>query len=136
MRISLHLIAKDEIEQVTILCDMAKPYFDGIFVTVSDKDAYKTLKKALTGVAEVDFRAWNDKFDEARQHNWELGKDYDASMWLDADDTFDFKRIPELLDNLNQYDVVFLPYHYDHDENGNVIVALWRERILSRRKPF
>lgn len=136
MKISLHLIVKDEVQPVIELCHNAKPFFDGIFVTVSDKNALESLKKGLTGVANVDFRAWNDKFDEARQHNWDLGKDYDASMWLDADDTFDFDQIPALTSYLKEYDAVFLPYHYDFDENGNVIVALWRERLMSRRKPF
>lgn len=136
MKISLHLIVKDEVKPVIELCHNAKPFFDGIFVTVSDKKALESLKKGLTGVANVDFRAWNDRFDEARQHNWDLGKDYDISMWLDADDEFDFDKIPALVSYLDEYDAVFLPYHYDHDENGNVIVKHWRERLINRRKPF
>lgn len=133
---SLHLLCKDEVKEITRLCDMANPYFTSIFVTVSNKNAYKELKKALTGVAEVDFRAWNDKFDEARQHNWERGSDSDYSFWLDADDAFDFSRMPEIFSYLEEYDAVFLPYHYDHDENGNVIVRHWRERAINRRKNF
>jgi len=130
------MIVKDEVKQIKTLCDMAFPYFDGIFITVSDKKAFETLKKLNDTKIHVDYREWNDKFDEARQHNWGLAKDYDASMWIDADDTFDFSKIPELVENLKEYDAIFLPYEYDHDENGNTIVALWRERILSRRKPF
>ena len=136
MKISLHLIVKDAVQPVIVLCHNAKPFFDGIFVTVSDKKALESLKKGLTGVANVDFRAWNDRFDEARQHNWDLGKKYDVSMWLDADDEFDFDKIPALVSYLDEYDAVFLPYHYDHDENGNVIVKHWRERLINRRKPF
>ena len=133
---SLHLLCKDEEKEITELCHNAKPFFDGIFVTCSDKKLSERLKKGLTGVANVDFRAWNDRFDEARQHNWDLGKDYDCSMWLDADDTFDFDKIPSLVKYLDEYDAVFLPYHYDHDDAGNVIVELWRERLINRRKPF
>jgi len=136
MTSSLHLICKDEEKEITELCHNAKPFFDGIFVTVSDKKASERLKKGLTGVANVDYRPWNDRFDEARQHNWDLGKDYEVSMWLDADDEFQFDRIPALVDYLDEYDAVFLPYHYDHDEAGNVIVNLWRERLVNRRKPF
>lgn len=132
----MHIIVKDEVQPVIELCHNAKPFFDGIFVTVSDKKALESLKKGLTGVANVDFRAWNDRFDEARQHNWDLGKKYDVSMWLDADDEFDFDKIPALVSYLDEYDAVFLPYHYDHDENGNVIVKHWRERLINRRKPF
>jgi len=131
--ISLHLIVKDEVEPVKKLVKNAQPYFDGIFLTVSDKKAYEQLKD--TGVS-VDYRAWNDRFDDARNHNWDLGKDYDASMWLDADDAFDFSRIPEIVAQLAEYGAVFLPYHYEHDENGNVIVSHWRERMVKRNLGF
>lgn len=134
--ISLHLIVKDEIAEVTALLTKAFGWFDAIFVTVSDKKAYDELKKQQNKRIKVDYRKWNDKFDDARNHNWDLGKDYDCSMWLDADDEFDFTKVPKLKMLLDEFDAVFLPYHYDFDDKGNLIVSHWRERIVKRGKGF
>lgn len=134
------MIVKDEVDAINELVgeDSNAPLvFEKIFLTISDKNAYNKLSKLLTDkVYELDYRPWNDRFDEARQHNWEKGKDMDASFWLDADDKFDFKQINQLYPYLEEYDAIFLPYHYEHDDNGNVIVKHWRERLVSRRIPF
>ena len=135
-RISLHLIVKDEVKEVTALLNSAYKWFDGIFVTVSDKKAYEELKKQENDTIKFDYRKWNDKFDDARNHNWELGKDFEFSMWLDADDRFNFTNMPKILDQFEEYDAVFLPYYYEFDENGNLIVSHWRERVVRRSKNF
>lgn len=134
--VSLHLIVKDEVREVNELLSAAYNWFDGIFVTVSDKKAYELLKEGENDTIKFDYRKWNDKFDDARNHNWDLGKDFYASMWLDADDVFDFSKVPLMMQALEDFDAVFLPYHYDHDENGNLIVSHWRERLVKRSKNF
>ena len=134
--VSLQMIVKDEVKEITELVRDAKPYFDAIFLTVSDKTAYNKIKKLEDNIVHVDYRPWNNRFDDARNHNWDKGANYDASMWVDADDKFPFHRMPELMAQLNDYDVVFLPYHYDHDEDGNLIVSHWRERLIKRDKGF
>ena len=137
MKISLHLIVKNEVANVIELAEGALPYVADIYLTVSDKTAYNELTERLKDKnIYIDYRKWNNRFDDARNHNWELGKDADASMWIDADDSFDFSKLPKLAKLLDTYDAVFLPYHYDHDENGNVIVYHWRERLVRRDKPF
>jgi len=133
MKTSLHLIVKDEVAPVKEIIKQAKPYFTQIFITVSDLKAYHELQREQV---HVDYRQWTGKFDEARQHNWDLAQDYDYSFWIDADDEFDFSKIPQIFAQLKEYDAVFLPYQYDHDENGNVIVEHWRERAINRRKNF
>jgi tetratricopeptide (TPR) repeat protein len=136
MKASLNIIVKDEVDQIVQLHKQAKGYFHGIFITVSDLKAYNEIKMLENDYTFVDYRKWNDRFDDARNHNWDLAKDYDASMWIDADDEFDFSKVPLLIEQLNEYDAVFLPYHYDFDENGNLIVSHWRERLVRRDKPF
>ena len=130
---SLHMIVKDEVEAVTKLASQAYPYFDAIYLTVSNKEPYEALKalEQHDGI-HVDYRKWNDRFDDARNHNWDLGKEHYASMWIDADDEFDFTKIPYLTELLQDHDAIYLPYHYDHDEDGNVIVSHWRERFVRR----
>jgi glycosyltransferase involved in cell wall biosynthesis len=127
------MIVKDEVDNVKKIVTQAKPYFDKIYLTVSDKKAFHELERLP---AVVEYREWTGKFDEARQHNWDLGANYDYSFWLDADDAFDFSRIPEIFAQLEEYDAVFLPYNYKYDENGNCIVRHPRERAIARRKPF
>lgn len=134
--VSLQIIVKDEVKEITELIRDAKPYFEAIFLTVSDKTAYNKIKKLEDNIVHVDYRPWNNRFDDARNHNWEKGAAYNASFWLDADDKFPFHRMPELMAQLDEYDVVFLPYHYDHDEDGNLIVSHWRERLIKRDKGF
>lgn len=136
LTISLHMIVKDEVQEVESLLNQAYNWFDGIFITVSDKKAYKVLKAQENDTIKIDYREWNQKFDDARNHNWAFGEDFDASMWLDADDKFKFSDIPFLLSHLHEYDTVFLPYYYDFDENGNLIVSHWRERIVKRGMGF
>lgn len=136
MKISLHMIVKDEVEDVSRILGQAEFYFDKIYITVSDKKSFNELKKLPTEKTEYDYRPWNNRFDEARQHNWEKGEHMDASFWIDADDEFDFRTIEEMKPLLDEYDVVFLPYHYEHDEKGNVIVSHWRERLIKRGLGF
>ncbi len=126
------MIVKDEVEAVVNLVLQAIPFFDGIYLTVSDKKAYEELKKHNAEKLHIDHRPWNDRFDDARNHNWDLGKKHDYSMWLDADDSFDFNQMPKLISYMEDYDAVYLPYHYAFDDNGNVIVSHQRERLVKR----
>ena len=129
---SLHMIVKDEVTAVAKLVGEASHYFDDIYLTISDKKAYEGLKALPVDNIHVDYRKWNDRFDDARNHNWDLGKKHDYSMWLDADDSFDFSQMPKLISYMEDYDAVYLPYHYAFDDNGNVIVSHQRERLVKR----
>ena len=135
--VSLHMIVKDEVEAILNLIgatfyDEGKRAFDNIYITVSDKKAFKQLSNHYRADVVWDYRPWNDRFDDARNHNWELGRKHDYSMWLDADDSFDFSQMPKLISYMEDYDAVYLPYHYAFDENGNVIVSHQRERLVRR----
>lgn len=135
--ISLHMIVKDEIEPVRNLLKSAVNYFDTIYITVSDKKTAKKLDANWGGygVVQVDYRPWNDRFDEARNHNWQKST-CRFQMWLDADDEFDFSTIPDLLDVIyrGNLDALWLPYEYAYDDQGQVIALHWRERIVRRSK--
>jgi len=134
--VGLYLIVKDEVEQVKELLKQAYPYFDAIYVTVSDEKAFNRLKDAGDKVI-VDHRPWNDRFDDARNHNFAQGKT-DYNFWLDADDSFDFSVIPQLMKRVvdEGLDVIWLPYEYAYDQNGNCVARHTRERLISRHKGF
>jgi glycosyltransferase involved in cell wall biosynthesis len=78
---------------------------------------------------------WRKDFAWAREQNWEMvSDDVDWVVWLDDDDIIDgaknFRALaataPPELDGF-----VFV-YEYAHDENGNCVCQLWRERLMRR----
>ncbi len=143
--IALSVIVKNEVDETLNIINKALEYFDGIYITVSDKKAYTKIKKHYfhDGQEEfihIDYRPWNNRFDEARNHNLDLIKKdgHKFFFWLDADDVFDFRTIPKLVQvaEEGQYDAIWLPYEYAHDENGVCVALHWRERLLRASKPW
>lgn len=133
--VSLHIICKDEKEVVDIGVK-AEKYFDAIYITCSDEKRAKQLKALLPFRRfHIDYRPWNDRFDEARQHNWDKSKST-FGFWLDADDTFDFSQIPKLVEKMEaeELDAIWLPYEYAYDTNGVCVALHWRERLVRRDK--
>lgn len=134
--VALSMIVKDEFEQVEVLLSQAQDYFDQICVVVSDKPTCNKLKKNFPEF-DIKYRTWNNKFDEARNASLELVKT-DFFFWLDADDSFDFRAIPQLVDiaDENNIDAIFMPYNYMQDEQGNCITRHWRERLVRLGKGY
>ena len=130
--VALSMIVKDEFAEVEVLLSQAFDYFDQINVVVSDKPTYNKLKKNFPDEkVNLKYREWNNRFDEARNASLELCTT-DFVFWLDADDSFDFRAIPQLVDiaEENGIDAVFLPYNYMQDDQGNCITRHWRERLV------
>lgn len=137
--VALSMIIKDEIEEVQRIVSAAYGYFNQIVLVVSDKSAANKLEKEFTKNEDVEVyhRPWNNRFDEAR--NFALSKvKTDYWFWIDADDVFDFRAIPQLLEVAEEgnYDQLMLPYNYAQDENGNCIAFHWRERLLRTGHPW
>jgi glycosyltransferase involved in cell wall biosynthesis len=130
--VALSMIVKDEFEQVEVLLSQAFDYFDQICVVVSDKTTCNKLKKNFPDAKfNIVWREWNNRFDEARNACLDLVTT-DYFFWLDADDSFDFRAIPQLVDIADQHkiDAIFMPYNYMQDAQGNCITRHWRERLV------
>lgn len=130
--VALSMIVKDEFEDVEILLSQAEDYFDQIVVLVSDKQTCNKLKKNFSDDKFViKWREWNNRFDDARNASLAL-VNTDYFFWLDADDSFDFSGIPQLVEiaHDNDVDAIFLPYNYMQDAQGNCITRHWRERLI------
>jgi len=130
--VALSMIVKDEFAEVEVLLSQAFDYFDQINVVVSDKPTYNKLKKNFPDEkVNLKYRTWNNRFDEARNVALEMCTT-DFFFWLDADDSFDFRAIPQLVDiaEANGIDAIFMPYNYMQDEQGNCITRHWRERLV------
>lgn len=138
--VALNLIVKDEGVSIMKMMGEAYGYFDQINLTVSDKPTCNKLKKHLAdpeGKYNIKWREWNNRFDEARNANFAMST-CDYNFWLDADDTFDFRAIPKLVEIADEgkYGAIFLPYNYAQDEYGNCVTRHWRERLTRRALPF
>lgn len=58
------MIVKDEAEAVKQLSKQAEPYFDNIYITVSNTKTYHDLERlAVHPQIHIDYREWNGKFD-------------------------------------------------------------------------
>lgn len=134
--VALNMIVKDEFEQVVLLLDKAVSYFDELNIVVSDKPTANKLKKMYPG-CNIKWREWNNRFDEARNTALAMTTT-DFFFWLDADDSFDFRAIPQLVEIAEEsnIDAIFLPYNYAQDERGNTITIHWRERLIRLGKGF
>jgi hypothetical protein len=131
--VSLQMIVKDEAEEVGVLIGNAVDYFDAVNVTISDKKTYDKFKKVAKGIKKINiqYRKWTNDFGEARNDNLKLCNT-DFFFWVDADDSFDFSRVPSLVERAERekVDAIYLPYDYAHDDVGNCIARHSRERLV------
>lgn len=148
--VALSMIVKDEVDQVLALAEQAAPFFDEMNFVVSDKEAFKKIRfelelndkvrkdpRFVKVKVRVKQRDWNDRFDEARNVAMNMCKTT-YFFWVDADDSFDFRAIPQLVDiaDENGIDAIFMPYNYMQDEVGNCITRHWRERLVRLGKGY
>lgn len=135
--VALQMIVKDELQSMLGIIAEATPYFDEINLTVTDKSVAKTLADTKNPKVHVEQRDWNGKFDDARNDNLKMCHT-DYFFWLDADDSFDFRAIPEIVRIADESDIdaIFLPYNYLQDEYGNTVTRHWRERLLKSGRGF
>lgn len=93
----------------------------------------KKLQRKYTHLEIYDF-SWVDDFAAARNFSFSKLKT-DFYLWVDADDTIiNAKNLRKLVDNANEeVGAIWFPYHYAHDEFGNVTTLYERERLLRAR---
>lgn len=140
MKLSLAIIAKDQVEEVENLIKLYHQYFDEI-VIVGDKEHFKF--KLLTGVwKENDSEClvsyheykWINNFADKRNFlTSKINGDY--YFRLDTDDTIENpEKIREVAEEAfnNNIDVVYCWYDYSKDEYGNTNAGHYRETIIKK----
>lgn len=78
---------------------------------------------------------WRDDFAWARERSWEMvSDDVDWLLWLDDDDEITGAENLRQLVTMTppELDGFVIQYEYAHDESGNCVCVLWRERLLRR----
>jgi glycosyltransferase involved in cell wall biosynthesis/predicted SAM-dependent methyltransferase len=129
--ISLAFIARNEEFCLEKCLTSFKPIADEIIVIdTGSTDKTKEIAKKFTDKV-YDFE-WVDDFSAARNYSFEKCT-RDFIMWNDCDDYIfpkDLEKIKQL--DLSDKEIIIFNYEYAHDEFGNSISTVPRERIVRR----
>lgn len=129
--ISLALIVKDEESCLDKCLESFKPVVDEIvIVDTGSKDRTKDIARRYTNKI-YDFK-WINDFSAARNYSFEKCTS-DFIMWIDADDILyliDAEKLKKL--DLSDKEIIICNYEYAHDEFGNSLMTVPRERIVKR----
>lgn len=129
--VSLHVIAKDEIEQITRIITDYIPFFTEIDVAVDDQEAFDYLVKKYPQVNFYKY-TWINDFADKRNFLADKCKS-DYYFRIDTDDKIrNQENIQAIVDKAkaNNIDVVLMWYEYAKDKFGNIHAAHWRESIV------
>lgn len=134
LKFGLMIICKDETETLRKSLNSIAKYVDEIVVNWngSNPETEKVLKEFNCKIYR---KEWSNDFSDARNFIMEKATG-DLLLWLDADDVVVHpERIKETCEKVFAHPEVgalWCEWLYDHDENGNCVTKLWRERIVRR----
>ncbi len=133
--LSLAVIVKNEEVHLPTLMETARIYADEIvIVDTGSTDKTKEIARKYTDKI-FDF-GWVDDFSKARNFGLEKCTS-DFIIWLDADDMIP-KETAEMLNDLKskpiEWDVLYLPYVYARNAEGQITLSQVRERIFRNNK--
>jgi glycosyltransferase involved in cell wall biosynthesis/2-polyprenyl-3-methyl-5-hydroxy-6-metoxy-1,4-benzoquinol methylase len=136
MQLALNVICKDEYRDVIrIIKDYGK-YFDELCFAVDDKKVLEQLKFEYGNKAKFFEFTWCDDFSAKR--NFLASKTESPYYFrLDCDDEIEHpENIKPLFDKMveNNFNLVYVPYIYSKDKDGNCIAEHWRETIILKRQ--
>lgn len=136
--ISLCVIVKNEEDTLARCLISVKDIVDEIII-VDTGSTDKTKEIAWLFTDKIFEFEWVNDFSAARNFSFSKAtREY--IMWLDSDDVLldtDRKKLKDLKETLNpDIDVVMMNYDYSFDNEGNVLLSHYRERLLKRSKNF
>lgn len=133
--LGLAIIIKDETTDLERMLKSLEPVkFDQMVCAWNGTNPEtKTILESY-GVQVIPYE-WVDDFAHARNFSYSH-LTTDLCFWLDADDELIGaenlrEEIENAFSNPGVYSI-FMPYHYDHDVDGNCCMFLWRERVTKR----
>ena len=134
--LSLAMIVRNEAARIERVLSCARQFCDEMIV-VDTGSTDNTVELAQKMGATVHHFAWINDFAAARNFSFSKATG-DWILWLDADDWLDAdtieigKRIKSELLEKCATDVVFCPYDYAQDEQGQNVLMQRRERFIRR----
>lgn len=129
--LSLAMIMKNEAEVIARCLDSVKDVVDEI-ILVDTGSTDNTVEIAKRYTNKIYHFKWIDDFSAARNFSFDKCTG-DFILWLDLDDCIypeDAQKIKSL--DLSDKELIVCNYEYAHDEFGNSICTVPRERIIKR----
>lgn len=138
--ISLCIIGRDEQDNVRQCLESCIEIIDEVvFVDTGSRDSTKDIVRSLCGrhgkILKLIDSPWRDDFSYHRNESFNAAT-RDFILWLDCDDELiNPDALKKFIDkNSDRIEIVSLPYDYATDDDGNVTVVHWRERVLRNRR--
>jgi len=132
------MIVKDEEDTLGRCLKSVKDIVDEIII-VDTGSSDNTKKVARRFTSRVYYFNWIDDFSATRNYSFSKAT-MEYIMWLDADDVIlekDALKIRQLKASIDPaVDIVMMKYNYGFDENGQVTLSYFRERLLKRSDNF
>lgn len=134
--IALHIIAKDEVDQIQRIVRDYEDYFDEIAIAYdSDLKDLEAIKCKTPEKLNIHSYKWVNDFADKRNFLADRTK-ADVYFRMDTDDIIIHpERIREIYDRMikHKMDVVYVPYVYSRDEDGNCNAEQWRETFITKK---
>jgi len=134
MRLALAVIVKDELKLCEKIANKYAGYFNTIYFAVDNHfDKFEEMFDGRTGVRLIKYN-WINDFSHKRNF---LAEQIDEPYYVRID-TDDIIESPENINKILEYmvneniDIVYTPYIYAKDANGNCIAEHWRETFIRK----
>lgn len=132
MKLALAIIVKDEFDLVKDIIIKYEQYFDEIALAV-DKDIDK-FKNFFVGKVKIFEYKWINDFSDKRNF---LASKVESPYYFRIDTDDEIKNPEKIKEVFNNFvnsgaDVVYFPYVYSRDEDGNSNALHWRETIIKK----
>lgn len=138
MKIYANMICGDENPKILEKAIKSiRPFVDEMLIGFNGKDK-KLINIFQKYKCQYFITEWHDNFGASRQEVLDKTPKDAAMIWLDSDDeVINGKAIRDLVDTgfgNPRIGAIWCNWAYDHDENGNCLMTLRRERIVRASK--
>jgi len=137
VKLALHVIAKDEVKDIDRIIINYKEFFDEVCFAIDDEKVFKECVAAYHQLSQIKFfkYEWCDDF--SRKRNF-LVENIQSPYYfrMDCDDEIEHpENIRGIFDKMLELglNIVYLPYIYSKDQDGNCIAEHWRETIIKKQ---
>lgn len=137
--LGLTMIMKDEIDDLDRIIHDYGSSFDKVYVTVTDKKTYNTLRRRRAngfeagGLVVLSYFEWIDHFGKARLYNQKQIKT-DYWMWIDLDDEIEgVEHLPRVVEYMIAKKLDAVVFRYDRTNRSSSTEPdpiQWRERVI------
>lgn len=134
--LALNVIVKDEYDEVVRIITDYKKCFSELCFAVDDLETFNKLSEKYKETPHIRFFKYDWCDDFAHKRNF-LAEETESAYYfrMDCDDEIEHpEKIWDIFEKMvGRFDIVFVPYIYSRDQDGNCIAEHWRETIIKKR---